>query len=84
MPKCVDFLEKIQTRPEKCQKVSKMAKSTKTCSIGGLFVASFLEPIQTLFVTVTQCNKQKICLSQRLSATNQTILVAVTQCNKQY
>ena len=55
---------------KKCQNSKKYQKMQHVWT----FLASFLKHIQIFFVTVTQCNKQKICLLQWLSATNKTNL----------
>ena len=56
----------------KCQKWQNLRKNVAFMGPFGFF--SFSEYIQTLFVTLTQCNKQKICFLQWLSATNKTVL----------
>ena len=58
-------------RNKKCKKGPKVPKKMQHV---WTFFASFLKHIQIFFVTVTQCNKQKNCLLQWLSATNKTNL----------
>ena len=47
------------------------------------FWATFWPYTQILFVAVTQCDKQFVCLLQWLQQ-RKILFVAVTQCNKQY
>ena len=57
-------------RHKKRQKMQKVPKSLVFLP----FSASFWQHIQFFFVTGTLCNKQKLCLLQWLSVTNQTNL----------
>ena len=64
----------MQTKIQKEQKVPKRRKTNiKSVAFFTLF-ASFWQHIQILFVKVNQCNTQKICLLQWISATNKTNL----------
>ena len=69
-------------RHTKCEK--QKGQSNKNAAFLAVFGIFFLGNIQILFVTMTQCNKQKcVCLNDSVWQTKQ-IFVAMTQCYKQH
>ena len=76
-PKCVEKEEKYKKGikvPKRHKEWQKGSRKYQQMMHSWPFLAYLWEHLQILFVTVTKCHKQKICLSQWLSATNKTNL----------